>query len=166
METKTEIPPGEIRVDKSITVGVKPDLLYRFWRNAENIPFLMKHVKRVEKLDDIRARWIAEGPVGLKVDWISEITRDEENERIDWRSEEGSKIPNSGSVTFKEAPGNRGTEVRVLLRYDPPGGAIGAAVAKLFGKEPGQQVSDGLHRLKQIMETGEMATTLKQPTGK
>ncbi len=156
METKTE--PGKIRVDKRITVGVSPERLYRFWRDADNIPFLLKHVKRVEKLDDIRARWIAEGPVGIKVDWVSKITRDVENERIDWRSEEGARIPNSGSVTFKETPGDRGTEVRVVLRYDPPGGPLGTAVAKLFGKEPGQQVSDGLHRLKQIMETDEMAT--------
>jgi uncharacterized membrane protein len=155
MESKTESPQRKIRVDKRITVGVGPERLYRFWRNAENIPFLMRHIKRVERLDDIRARWIAQGPAGIKVDWVSKITRDVENQRIDWRSEAGAKLPNSGSVILKEVPGDQGTEVRVILRYDPPGGLLGATLAKLLGKDPGRQVSDGLHRLKQMMETGE-----------
>ena len=54
------------------------------------------------------------------------------------------------------APGDRGTEVHVDLRYDPPGGALGALFAKLFGEEPGRQIADDLRRFKQVMETGEV----------
>ena len=67
------------------------------------------------------------------------------------------EVDNAGSVHF--TPAGQGTEVRVLLRYDPPAGALGAAVAKLFGEEPSQQVAEDLRRLKQVMEAGEVAST-------
>ena len=59
-------------------------------------------------------------------------------------------------MRFAKAPGDRGTEVHVELQYDPPAGSAGAAIAKLFGEEPGQQVRDDLRRFKQVMETGEV----------
>jgi len=46
--------------------------------------------------------------------------------------------------------------VRVNLRYDPPAGVLGKAVATLLNTEPGQQVSDDLRRFKQLLETGEV----------
>jgi uncharacterized membrane protein len=65
-------------------------------------------------------------------------------------------VPNTGSVHFAAAPGGRGTEIRVELRYDPPGGKLGTLIAKLFGEEPGQQVDGDLRRLKQVLETGDV----------
>jgi hypothetical protein len=59
-------------------------------------------------------------------------------------------------VRFQDAPANRGTEVHVDLRYDPPGGKLGSLIAKLFGEEPEQQVKGDLRRFKQVMETGEI----------
>jgi uncharacterized membrane protein len=61
-------------------------------------------------------------------------------------------------VAFLPAPGDRGTEVHVLLRYQPAGGRAAAAVARLFGSEPGQEIADDLRKFKQQMESGEMAT--------
>jgi len=65
-------------------------------------------------------------------------------------------VENSGSVRFVPAPGGRGTEVHVEILYNPPGGVIGATIAKLFGEEPSQQVKDDLLHFKQVMETGEV----------
>src|SRR5690606_20885156 len=81
---------------------------------------------------------------------------DEPNALIQWSSLPGSSVPNHGKVTFEQAPGNRGTEVHVSLTYEPPGGAFGAVVAKLFGEEPKQQIKSDLRRLKQVLETGEV----------
>ena len=59
-------------------------------------------------------------------------------------------------MSFLRAPGDRGTELRVELQYRPPAGALGAAVAKLLGREPGQQIAGDLRRFKQVIETGEV----------
>jgi len=78
--------------------------------------------------------------------------------RIAWQSVDGATVPNRGAVEFLAAPGDRGTILRVDLRYEPPGGAAGAAIATLFGKEPSQQIVGDLRRFKQRVETGEIAT--------
>ena len=51
------------------------------------------------------------------------------------------------------------------MQYLPPAGALGVAIAKMFGEEPEQQLRSDLRRLKQILETGEIATTDGQPAG-
>jgi uncharacterized membrane protein len=93
----------------------------------------------------------------LSVQWEAEIVLDRPNEAIGWRSVEGStSIPNRGVVRFSPAPGERGTLIYVELKYEPPAGTLGAAFAKLFGEEPGQQIASDLRRLKQVLETGEV----------
>ena len=72
------------------------------------------------------------------VEWDAEITEERPNELLAWRSLPGSQIENSGSVRFKKAPADRGTEVHVSLKYEPPAGKARAALAKLFGEEPTQ----------------------------
>jgi hypothetical protein len=65
-------------------------------------------------------------------------------------------VANAGVVRFVRAPGGRGTEVHVDLRYEPPAGRVGQLVAKLFGEEPNQQVEGDLRRFKQVLEIGEV----------
>jgi uncharacterized membrane protein len=60
---------------------------------------------------------------------------------------------------MKPAPGNQGTEIIVELQYDPPAGALGKTIAKLFGEEPAQQVQGDLRHFKQIMEIGEVVVS-------
>jgi uncharacterized membrane protein len=78
------------------------------------------------------------------------------DELIAWKSAENASVPNAGSVHFKRVPGGLGTELRVVLEYEPPAGKLGVAIAKLFGEEPQQQVREDLRRFKQTMETGEV----------
>lgn len=148
-----------IRVEKTVTIQKSPEELYHFWHNFENLPRFMKHLKFVKVYDEKRSHWIANAPLGNSVEWDAELVKDEENKLIAWTSVEGADIDNSGFVRFQKAPGDRGTEVKVVIEYNPPGGSLGAAVAKLFGEEPEQQVGDDLRRFKQIMEAGEIATT-------
>ncbi|PMB08854.1 cyclase [Fischerella thermalis CCMEE 5273] len=154
-----------IKVEKTVTINKSADELYRFWHNFENLPRFMKHLKNVEVHDDKKSHWIANAPLGQSVEWDAYILEDRENEFISWASAEGSDIDNSGFVRFTKAPGDRGTEVKVVMKYNPPGGALGAAIAKLFGEEPEQQIGDELRRFKMLMEAGEIATTEGQPKG-
>jgi uncharacterized membrane protein len=150
-----------------VTISSKsPEELYHFWRNFENLPRFMKHVKHIQVIDNTRSHWIASAPMGASVEWDADIIKDEENRLIAWASVEGADIDNSGFVRFKPAPSGRGTEVKVAIEYNPPGGAVGDAIAKLFGEEPKQQIGDELSRFKMLMEAGEIATNEGQPSGR
>ncbi|HEY9849039.1 MAG TPA: SRPBCC family protein [Leptolyngbyaceae cyanobacterium] len=153
-----------MKVEKTVTINKSPAELYSFWHDFENLPRFMKHLKFVRVIDEKRSHWIANAPMDNSVEWDAEIIKDEENKLIAWASVEGADIDNSGFVRFQPAPKGRGTEVKVVIEYDPPGGAIGAAIAKLFGEEPEQQIGDDLRRFKQLMEAGEIATTEGQPS--
>jgi uncharacterized membrane protein len=140
----------------SITVNRRPDEVYQFWRNLQNLPSFMAHLESVEVRDDRRSRWIAKGPGRTRVQWEAEITEDRPNERLCWCSVEGSQIDNAGTVTFRQAPGGRGTEIVLELEYVPPGGLFGVKLARLLGEEPSQKAASDLRRFKQVMETGEV----------
>ncbi|MHC0062847.1 SRPBCC family protein [Nostoc sp. UIC 10890] len=154
-----------IKVEKTVTINKSAEELYRFWHNFENLPTFMKHLKSVKVYNEKRSHWIANAPLGNSVEWDAEILEDRENEFISWASVEGADVDNSGFVRFKKAPGDRGTEVKIVLEYNPPGGALGATIAKLFGEEPEQQIGDELRRFKMLMEAGEIATTEGQTSG-
>lgn len=145
-----------IEVKKSITLMKPRAEVYQFWRRLERLPSFMIHLNSVTELTPTQSHWVAQAPGGTEVEWDAEIVTERENEEISWRSLAGSEIENTGSVRFEDAPADRGTEVRVELSYDAPGGAAGAALAKWFGEEPSQQLTDDLRRFKQVMETGEV----------
>jgi uncharacterized membrane protein len=147
---------GEVHVKKAITVNRSPEEVYRFWHDFQNLPRFMHHLQSVQVTGDRRSHWKAKAPAGMSVEWDAEMVEDRPNELISWRSVEGSQVDNSGSVRFVPAPGRRGTEVHVELRYNPPGGPIGAAIAWLFGESADQQVYDDLRAFKQVIETGEV----------
>jgi uncharacterized membrane protein len=158
----TTIPAGQgIKVDQTITIDKSPEELYRFWYDLENLPRFMTHLQSVRVQGD-RSHWVAKGPLGTHVEWDAEIYNKNPNEMIAWRSLEGADVDSTGSVHFTPAPSGRGTEVRVVLKYNPLAGKLGAAIAKLLGEDPQQQIRDDLRRFKQLMETGEIATTAGQ----
>jgi uncharacterized membrane protein len=150
-----------IRVLKTFTINKGPDEVYAFWRQLENLPTFMTHLESVE-VDGPRSRWTARGPGGLRVRWEAEMTQDSPRQ-IAWRSLPGADVPNHGTVRFEPAPGARGTELRVELVYEPPGGRAAALVAKLFGREPEQQLDEDLRRAKQLLEAGEIPTAGGRP---
>ena len=155
-----------MKVEKSVTINRPPEELYSFWRNFENLPRFMNHLESVRVTGGDRSHWVAKGPAGSTVEWDAEVYNEKENEMIAWRSLEGADVASAGSVHFTPAAAGRGTVVRVVMKYDPPGGAVGAAVARLFGENPEQQIDEDLRRFKQVMESGEIATTAGQPSGR
>jgi uncharacterized membrane protein len=158
--SNVSVPYGRgVRVEQTVTIGLPPEQIYAFFRNFENLPRFMSHLQAVTVLDDKRSHWVTKGPAGSDAEWDAEIINEIPNELIGWRSVSGSQIDNAGSVHFKENPIGRGTDVKVILRYDPPGGLIGAMTAKVFGEDPAHQMKEDLRALKMLLETGEIATT-------
>ncbi|MFN3651999.1 MAG: SRPBCC family protein [Armatimonadota bacterium] len=154
---------------KAITINRPVEEVYRHWRRLENLPRFMSQLESIDVLSETRSRWCARGPGNVLVEWDAEITDDRPNERIAWRSLPGSQVETSGWVRFDAAPRGRGTEVRVEIQYSPPGGGLGAAVAKLFNKDPESQLEENLRHFKQVLETGDVVrsdgsmTTLSWP---
>jgi len=147
---------GLQRLMKVITIRRQPQEVYRFWRDFRNFPTFMSHVQSVAVLDDRRSHWTVPGPAGRSVEWDAEITEDQADQVIAWRSLPGAQVDNFGRVRFAPAPGNQGTEVNVEMHYAPPGRELGAAIARIFGQAPRQQVQADLRKLKQVLETGEV----------
>jgi uncharacterized membrane protein len=151
---------------KSIAINKPVSELYTYWRELGNLPRVMRHLESVAETSGNRSHWIARGPAGATFEWDAQITTEVPDEVIAWQSLPGSEVPNHGYVDFKPLPAGRGSVVTVHLQYDPPGGLFGAKLAKLFGRSPEQEVEQDLRRWKQIIETGEFATTEGQPHGK
>ena len=154
-----------VHVEQCFTIRKPAEELFRFWRSFDNLPKFMRHLESVQVLDDKKSRWTAKGPAGSTVTWDAVIINEEPNRLIAWRSLASADVDNAGSVRFIEAPGDRGTEVRVVIDYIPPAGKVGSWLAWFFGEEPTIQIREDLRRFKQLMETGEVATTEGQSRG-
>jgi uncharacterized membrane protein len=155
-----------VLVEEVVTISAPAARLFAFWRSLEQLPRFMQHLVSVSQIDERRSHWVAKAPGRRTVEWDAEIVNEIPGELIGWRTLDGSDVVSAGSVRFKSAAGNRGTEVRVHLQYDPPAGKVGATVAWLLGHEPSQTIREDLRRFKQLMETGEVPTTAGQPRGK
>jgi uncharacterized membrane protein len=150
---------GGIRIEEAITIDRPIEELYSFWRDFTNLPLFCKYLREVTVLDDMRSRWTVDGPAGKQLTWEAAIIDDRPNELISWRSLDGSEFENAGSVRFRKAPAERGSEIVLTMTYNPPAGPLGSLIAKLTAKEPAFLMKEQLRRLKQLAETGEIATT-------
>jgi len=156
---------GISRAEANMIIGLPPEECYRFWRNFENLPRFMTYLETVRSTGGSASHWVARGPGGARIEWDAEIVDDVPNQRIAWRSREGSEVYHAGSVEFQEASGGRGTIVRVQMDYGHPLRAL-EPVATLLGKDPEQMIRKELRRFKQVIETGEAITTEGQPAGR
>ena len=172
-----------IEVYRALTINRPREAVYRFWRNFENLPSFMEYLESVQILEvqvpdesgheqlgqqqnPERSHWVAKAPLGDSIEWDAEIVQERENELILWRSLPGSEVDHWGRVEFKDAPGDRGSEIHVRLIYVPPAGSAGTAIAKILGNAPSQQIREDLRNFKQIMEAGETATVFGQTSGR
>lgn len=145
-------------VEDAITIYRPVHEVYSYWRNFENLPRFMSHLGEVHETGGMTSHWVAWGPLGVRVEWDAEIISDIPNQLISWKSVGDADVVSAGSVWFKPADGDHGTDVRVNLQYDPPAGKLGATVAWLLGEDPQHQIAEDLRRFKQLLETGEVST--------
>src|SRR5947209_8235840 len=144
-DDRHDVVKNGIHVEQAFLVNRSPEDLYSFWRNFSNLPSIMKHLKSVT-VEGQRSHWVAEAPsiAGGTVEWDAEITRDEPNSAIGWRSLPGSQVQSQGEVRFSKALGDRGTEVHVYMDYRPPAGKLGHYIATLFGDSPRRQMREDI----------------------
>jgi uncharacterized membrane protein len=151
---------------KTVAINRPADELYLFWRSLENLPRIFSHLESVTKLDDARSHWKAKPALGHTLEWDALIATDKPGKQIAWRSAEHAALATEGSVEFQPLASSRGTAVKVSLQFTPPGGAVGAAFASLWKALPETELDRDLRRYKQWVETGEVASTEGQPSGR
>jgi uncharacterized membrane protein len=155
-----------VKVIEACTIRRTPEELYQYWRRFENLPKFMKHLEAVSQGTGQNSHWVAKAPGGRTVEWDAVIINEHPGSLIAWRTTEGAEVAHAGSVRFERSAIPDHTEVTVQVEYDSPGGKFGKFLAKLFGEEPGQQIAEDLGRFKALMETGEIATTEGQSSGR
>jgi len=147
-------------ITKTVTINRDRHALYAFWRDFRNLPLFMENIESVTSVDGNRSHWTVRAPADTTVEWDSVIVEDIPGQLIEWRSVDKSSIKNSGRIEFRDSGNGRGTWVSAVIAYDPPAGKVGKAIATLFGREPKLQARRDLRRFKQLMETGEVSTTM------
>jgi uncharacterized membrane protein len=155
-----------VHIQAAFTINKPVGEVYRQWRELENLPKFMKHLKSVRQLDNRRSEWTAQGPMGATFSWQSEIIDEADGKFLVWRSMPGSLVENTGSAQFREAPGGRGTELIVAMDYSKVGGHVGQFLSDMLGAVPERVLREELRNFKQLMEAGEIPTTEGQPTGR
>lgn len=145
-------------VGRTVTINKSKEELYRAWRDFSKFPSFMENVDAVEDMGGGRSKWTIKAPLGSSVEVITRITTDRPGEAIGWKSEPDSQIETEGHVEFIDIAPGRGTGVRLTMRYTPPAGLPGRAIAKILQREPNVQARRDLRRFKMLQETGEIAT--------
>jgi uncharacterized membrane protein len=148
----------------AVTIGRPADALRALWLDPTTQSRIWTHFAEVTPLDDRTANWVARGPAGGEYRWRSEV--DAASDDIRWSALDGADVPNTGRLAFRPAPGERGTELHLEVRFDPPGGALGAAIGKLFHIAPAEIVRKALYKFRALALTGEIPTTDPQPAAR
>jgi uncharacterized membrane protein len=140
------------QITKSIIVKGDVAQIYGLWANPENFPRFMKYIRSVESTGPITSHWVMNGPLGLKVDWNAEMTRMELNQRIAWNSKDADGlVTTSGQVLFRSLPKDE-VEVTVTVKFSPPAGKAGEALAKLLAN-PEERLEEDLRNFKAYVES-------------
>lgn len=146
-----------LELTKSITIQRNKSEVYNYWRQLENLPLIMTHVSKVDKISDKKYRWDVEFNK-QHFRWNAELIDDTPNKRISWVSVDSPDVKNSGSVEFNDAA-NGATEIVVNIIYKPAKTTLGRAVAKVLNPLFKQRVKDDLKEFKRIMEAENLKKT-------
>lgn len=154
------------KVERSITIEKPADELYRFWREPQKLSQIMGNFAEVTAVSDNRAHWQVHGPFGRNMEWDTQIVEDRPGQILRWESLEGAPLPNEGTLRFRPAPGDWGTEAMLCLRFDPPGGALGNRAMQRLNIVPRILADKVLRRFKSLAETGEIPTLAYNPSAR
>jgi uncharacterized membrane protein len=145
-----------VNIRTSVLVDCPKEVVYRFWKDLENLPVFMHHLQSVKITDDTHSRWRLKTPGSMPcVEWNAEILEDN-GDVLSWRSMPGSMIETAGKLVFEEWPENM-TQVDILITYRPPAGYIGTALGVLLQAPFRKMVKEDVENFKHYVEAGRSA---------
>lgn len=149
------------RVHDGIEVEAPLQDVFRYWSNFENFSNFMQNVEEVRMTGQDSSHWRVKGPLGKSVEFEAKTTEMSPERGIGWNTTEG-EVMTSGEVRFEETSPNR-TRIDVTMNYsDPPGGAVGEAVAGVLS-DPEKSLGQDLANFARIVERGELGGTNQTP---
>ena len=155
--------PRNVNIRSSFSVNRPRMEVYNFWRQLDNLPLFMRHLKEVTVISPTKSHWEVKLPVA-QLSWDAEIVEDQEGFMIGWHSVPGSTIHNAGKVEFKDAPGGQGTILNIVISYTPPAGGVGTAVGQLLTPVFEKMVREDVNNFKSYLET-QGSLTANQDSG-
>ena len=156
--SKPRKPGDPTQVSSFITIGADAGRLYDVWLEPQTMNQILGHVAHIETQNDGAMHWRADLPLHRTLEWTAQTTDKKAGEFVAWASAPDAPLQSSGRVEFKNAPGNRGTEVHLHAHFEPPLGALGEAAAKFLEIVPSTAASKALRNFKALVETGEIPT--------
>ena len=132
-------------IEQSIEVNVPVRTAYNQWTQFEEFPRFMEGIERIEQRDDTHLHWVAK-VAGQEREWDAEITEQTPDQRVAWRSLDGTT--NSGVVTFHRlGEGQTRVMVQMEVAPDDPLEKVGDALGVIE-----RRVKGDLERFKQMIE--------------
>lgn len=147
------------RIEQSIAINCSPDQAYAFIHDFSKWPNIMPNLRTVQQNGDAELHmkaWINR----QDVEWRSDVIEDRPNEMISWRARDNGSYLKAGSIKMGWIPGGRGTLVRVEILQKP------LPVSAALDQSLDFRLREGLRRMKALIETGEIPTTIGQPSGR
>jgi len=157
---------GATEARRSVTVGKPPEELYEIWRDPDRLTRIVGSFAEISSAHGDRIRWTVDGPRGREIAWETSYVEAEPGETLRWETPPDAMVPNEGTLSFRPAPGDRGTVVTLSVGFDPPGGTLGNAAFKRLDVVPEALVGRALTRFKSLAETGEIPTLEGNPSGR
>ena len=154
-----------VEIQRSLTIQRPRAEVYRSWRDPGTQRLVWGHFAELTDVSADGARWHVEAPLRRSLEWETRIVEETEAERIRWDSVDGD-LPNEGTVEFRDAPGELGTEMTLRVRFDPPAGVLGDAAVRLLDDPPKLVLAKALRRFKSLVESGEIPSTERNPSAR
>jgi uncharacterized membrane protein len=151
------VPVRKAIIRRAITIGKSQSEVYEFWSRPENLARVFAGVESISVLPEGRWRWRLKPVKSAQLTWDTEAIKSQPPNFMSWKSVPSAPLDHAGSITFKNAPGGRGSEALLTLAWIAKGGVL-QALSGVIGKGAGWHASEALRRAKQLLETGELST--------
>lgn len=149
-------------IKKSIAIHAPPEQVFALLTAFESYPRFMRHMTRVERIDDSRYRWTVRGKTGVELQFESEIRELVPEERIVLGHVGDHRGEHFARVRLEAADG--ATRLHIEARYLPRLGAIGVGLTRLLGAHPKALLDADLVTLKSLLEDGRARIAGRQIT--
>lgn len=140
--------------EAAVDVDVSPERAFDYFADYHHVPLVLDGVTRWEpigtKSEGVGARYDVEMvTLGFPLKSVLRLNRWRRPEVIGWESESGL-IKQEGGFRFK--PRDGGVRIELRIAYEPPGWALGAAVARSMDGMVRARLHRALEKIKKRLE--------------